>query len=41
MKKVLFVFLTAFAVQSIYSQCDQCDDFYLSSFGLCIVDGGC
>ena len=41
MKKVLFVFLFAFGAQSVYSQCDQCDDFYLSNFGLCIVDGGC
>ncbi len=24
-----------------FSQCDQCDDFYLSNFDLCIVDGGC
>ena len=41
MKKVLLVFLTAFAVQSIYSQCDQCDPFFLDVYDICIIDGGC
>ena len=41
MKKVLIVFLMAFAAQSIYSQCDQCDPFFLDTYNICIIDGGC
>ena len=41
MKNSIYFILLIFLAQFTYSQCNQCDDFYLSNFSLCIVDGGC
>ena len=41
MKNSIYFILLTFLAQFTYSQCNQCDDFYLSNFSLCIVDWGC
>jgi len=41
MKNLFFVFLLTISVQSIYSQCDQCDPLYLQFTGECAIFEGC